>query len=102
LLEGINIPSGECFTGGKYNVLRIIAAFPLGVDFNSTSKKVWKTLKDDNHPLAFLPGSVLTSALATMSYAPSIFESLINTLRRKRGKVITDEEPDELILEDEI
>jgi hypothetical protein len=88
-------------TGSKYNVLRVIAAFPLGVDFNSASKKVQKTLKEDNHPLASLPGSVLTSALATMSYAPSIFKSLIETLKRKRGEVIIDEELNELMPEDE-
>lgn len=86
MLTAINRPD-ERFTTGRYNILRVVAAFPLRANFNSKATDVQKVLGEDTHALALLPQSALTSALATCPSGPSIMSMLTKTLKRTRGKV---------------
>jgi hypothetical protein len=86
MLTAINKPD-ESFTTGRYNILRVVAAFPLDVNFNSGSTEVGNVLREDKHALALLPRSALTSALATYPYGPDIIWMLTKTLKRTRGEV---------------
>ena len=91
MLTAINKP-GEGFTTGRYNILRVVAAFPLNANFNSRAAEVQNMLREDNHALAILPRSILTSALATCPYGPFIMSMLTKTLKRTRGEVDDDAE----------
>jgi hypothetical protein len=62
MLNAIN-PRSARFTTGRYNILRVVAAFPLDADFSSTSTKVQKALNEDNHALAQLAYEKLICAL---------------------------------------
>jgi len=86
MLAAINKP-GEGYTTGRYNLLRVVAAFPLSANFNSKAAAVTNALREDNHALALLPRSALISALATCPYGPSIMSMLTKTLKRTRGEV---------------
>jgi hypothetical protein len=63
MLEAIN-PESEQFTDGRYNILRVVVAFPVDADFSSPSTGVQKALKEDSHTLAKLKHSALVSTLA--------------------------------------
>lgn len=95
MLEGINKPSGGPFTGCTYNILRVIAAFPLCINFNSSSIHIQNALREDDHPLASFSRTVLTSTLATIPYGTSILGDLTNKLEgnrlEKRGNTDTSE-----------
>lgn len=86
MLTAINKPD-ERFTTGRYNILRVAAAFPLHANLNSEATEVQKVLWEDNHALALLPQSALTSALATCPYGPSMMSMLTKALKRTRGEV---------------
>jgi hypothetical protein len=94
MLQMINIPSNGRFTKGKYNILRLIAAFPLGVNLNSKSMAIRKALEEDDHQLACLRGTVLTSALVMLPYGISIINSIKNILKRARGEPVDNERSD--------
>jgi hypothetical protein len=88
-LEAINtLP--EAFTRGRYNMLRVIAAFPLAANLESSSKKVHAALSEDDHTLALLSRSALVAALATDTRTLSITQMLVDTLKRKRGEAGSD------------
>jgi hypothetical protein len=42
---------GDCFTGARYNILRVVAAYPLNANFHSRSKSVKAALGEDLQPL---------------------------------------------------
>ena len=86
MLDAINVPNQPGATGGPYDILRVVAAFPLAADFESKSKEVQQALKEDSHPLALLRQSVLVSELATTPEGNSIVTQLRNTLERTRGR----------------
>lgn len=60
MLAAINGDRAQ-FTTGEYNVLRLIAAYPLDSGFDSGAVSVVESLEKDNHPLATLPHEILTS-----------------------------------------
>ena len=91
MLAAIN-KSDEPFIEGQYNILRVVAAFPLNAKLDSRATEVEKVLREDNHALALLSRSALTSALATCPSGPSIMSMLTETLKRTRGEV--DDEAD--------
>ncbi|KAH9964718.1 hypothetical protein BGW80DRAFT_1347450 [Lactifluus volemus] len=83
MLESINDVE-ECFTGERYNILRVVAAYSLGVNFNSRSSKVKEALQEDDHPLAMLNHALLLSSLTPSHSMPSILSSLSTALKRLR------------------
>lgn len=71
-----------------YNIIRLVAAFPLKANLSSDSAEVKKALYEDKrkHALAQLSGSVMTSALATTTHGASIMSMLNDTLGRTQKK----------------
>jgi hypothetical protein len=88
-LETINT-GDQAFTKGRYNILRVIAAFPLAVGLASSSKKVEAALNEDDHTLARLSRSALVAVLATDVRTRSIVDTLVETLERNRDKASLD------------
>lgn len=95
MLAAINKPH-EKFTTGRYNILRVVAAFPLNVNFKSMSTDVQSAMGEDSHPLALLPRSALASALATSPDGRSIMSMLTRTLKRTREEVDDDDDEAEV------
>jgi hypothetical protein len=85
MLEAINA-SEEQFVVGTYNVLRVVAAFPLPTNFKSRASGIMEALKEDPHPLALLSGSVLTAGIITKPSGCSILSTLNAALNRSQGK----------------
>jgi hypothetical protein len=80
MLNSIN--KGPCFTGEQFNILRVVAAFPLTSNMNSASTHVQAAIKGDGHPLATLNPEVLFAALARFDGTPSIMSTLTVALKR--------------------
>ena len=80
MLAGIN--KQERFTDGEYNILRIVVAYPLAVDFNSQSFQ--EKLPIDKHALAQITGATLMAELTTLTGVPSARDWLDHTLREKQ------------------
>ena len=70
--EAVN--EGVPFTKGKYNLLQVVAVFPLEANFKSWSAQVKCMLSKDMHPLATLPARSLTLALTTCWDGQSIVD----------------------------
>jgi hypothetical protein len=85
MLGAINL--GECFTGRQYNILRVVAAFPLDVNFESSSKAIQRALVEDKHPLAALSHVLLTAELATCPDGKSFVDQLKRKLKRDRAEI---------------
>jgi hypothetical protein len=81
------IKLGDRFTGQKYNILRVVAAFALDVNFQSSSKAVQTALREDAHPLAKLSRVALAAALATSPDGKSFVDLLKATLKRSRDQL---------------
>ena len=79
MLAAIN--KQDRFTDGEYNILRIVAAYPLAVDFNSQSFQ--EKLPIDKHVLAQINGATLMAKLITPTRVPSTREWLTHRLREK-------------------
>jgi hypothetical protein len=79
MLKAINGEDAS-FTSG-YNILRVIAAYPLDVNLSSTSSDIARALRDDNHPLAILKHLPLVACLSSVG-TPSMMESLAKTLQQ--------------------
>jgi hypothetical protein len=92
MLESIN-RAEESFTGERYNILRVIAAYPLGASLDSDSPEVQKELEEDSHPLATLDQALLLSSLTPSDSVPSILSSLSLTLKRLRDDDKGDGQP---------
>ncbi|CAG8719929.1 11572_t:CDS:2, partial [Acaulospora colombiana] len=87
MLEYINKPSKGPFMGGRYNILRVVAAFPLDVNFSSISKHVQDALSEDKHDLASFSHTALVSALATISdYGENMVKELMKGVEEHRLK----------------
>jgi hypothetical protein len=73
MLAAIN-DEEDSFTGGRYNILRVVAAYPLDAGISSSqSEKIKEAVNADKHPLAIL--KVETRSIACIScqirpYAP--------------------------------
>ncbi len=80
MLGAIN--QGPCFAGPKYNILQVVAAFPLDVNFTSKSQAVRNAIQEDTHPLAKLSRLVLTTELTTCKDGKSFVNQLNRTLKR--------------------
>lgn len=86
MLAGINKQCAS-FTSGEYNILRVVAAFPLLVNFNSTSRDVGKRLSQDSHPLAQLSSAAFVFQLTKFpSRRDTISKMLTPLLEGKREK----------------
>lgn len=83
MLAAINKPE-DCFTGAKFNILRVVAAYPLNANLNSRSNAVQAMLKADEHPIATLKHAPLLASLATSDSTPTILSSLRNNMKRSR------------------
>jgi hypothetical protein len=68
----------------KYKILRVIAAFPLDTNFNSTSNEVAHALAEDKNPLAKLSHKAFTEALVTCQNGRWFLEGLTSSLKRSR------------------
>ena len=91
MLAAINTPE-ECFTGVKYNILRVIAAYPLDawVD-GGRSPEIKSAIDADPHPLATLRHGPLLSSLATCHGTPTILLALAPSLKRPRNDNVKDD-----------
>jgi hypothetical protein len=85
MLAAINTAE-DCFTNGKYNILRVIAAYPLDAKLESRgpSDDIRSALLEDSHPLATMKHTTLLASLATSNGIPSILSSLNGNLKRAR------------------
>ncbi|KAM6496474.1 hypothetical protein JOM56_009180 [Amanita muscaria] len=84
MLEAINTDD-ESFTGSRYNVLRVVAAYPLDAWIDSArSEEIANALRGDQHPLATFRHASLLSSLATHDNTRTALSSLACTLKRAR------------------
>ena len=77
-----DINKQERFTDGEYNILQIIMAYPLAVDFNSQSFQ--EKLLIDKHALAQINGTTLMAELTTPTGVPSARDWLTHGLREQQ------------------
>lgn len=79
MLGSIN-QEDQLFAGPQYDMLRVVARFPLDMNFNSSRKYVQSAICEDNHPLARLQSLVFTAGLGTSegceSYVTQVRHSL--------------------------
>ena len=80
-----------CYTGADFNMLRVIASFPLVVNFSSTSERVTNILNSDKHPLAILPTAHLVEVLGAHPESESCMEILRNSIKRAHVELEGDE-----------
>jgi len=85
MLDAIN--QGDSFPGLQYNILRVVAAFPLGADFQSSRGAVQEALGEDRHPLARLSRTALTAGLATCQDCKSLLGQLNGKLKTARAEL---------------
>jgi len=85
MLGAIN--HGDSFPGLQYNILRVVAAFPLGADFKSSRGAVQEALGEDRHPLARLSRATLTAELATCQDCKSLLGKLNGKLKTARAEL---------------
>ena len=93
MLGAINL--GDCFTGLQYNILRVVAAFPLDANFESVSEVVQTAIDEDGHPLAKLSQVILTAELATCPDGKSFVNLLKGKLKRAHKETRSDDEAEE-------
>jgi hypothetical protein len=84
MLAAIN--EQDSWTGADYNILRVVAAYPLAADFSSKSKHVAAMLKADNHPLATLSNVPLVEELLARPESKSCVDGLNRLVKRARDK----------------
>jgi hypothetical protein len=96
MLAAINTAE-DCFTNGKFNILRVIAAYPLDAKLESRapSEDIRSALLEDPHPLATMKHDALLASLATTDGVPSILSSLKQNLKRAREVDTADGQPSE-------
>jgi len=85
MLGAIN--QGDRFPGLEYNILRVVAAFPLDANFKSSGSAVQQALGEDKHPLVKLTRGVLTAVLATCQDGKSFVDQLNRGPKRARGEL---------------
>ena len=78
----------------RYKILRVIAVFPLDIDFNSASKVIKSALAEDKHPLAKLAHGPLIETLAVCKNGPWVVTTLTSSLERSRSEGPDDEAED--------
>lgn len=76
----------------QYEVLRVIVAFPLDANFQSTSQKVQEVLTDCTDPLAKLSQTAFSAALVTFRDGKDVLDKMKNPRKRARGQL--DQGPD--------
>ena len=72
------------WTGADFNILRVVAAFPLAANVDSSSKYVKAKLKEDSHPLATLSRERLLDALCATPEGESVVSQLSTMVERAR------------------
>ena len=85
MLDAIYIPNQPRTADGKYPILRVVAAFPLDVNFGSNSEKVQDALEEDTHPLARLSQTMLASVIASTPEGEAIVRSVDRRSREFQG-----------------
>jgi len=85
MLKPIN-EAEDCFTGARYNILRVIAAYPLDANLDSQSENIQGAIREDKHPLATLRHAPLLASLTRCDSTPSVLSSLSTSLKRLRGE----------------
>lgn len=81
----INTPD-ECFTGVWYNILRVVAVYPLDAWIDSErSKEIKSAIDADPHPLATMRHAPLLSSLATCNGTSMIPSVVACSLKRPRN-----------------
>jgi len=85
MLAAIN-GADSCWTGAEYNILRVVAAFPLAADLDSKSKLVATMLKHDKHPLATLSNVSLVAELVARPESKSCVDSLCRIAKKKHDE----------------
>ena len=85
MLGAIN--QGDRFPGLQYNILRVVVAFPLSADVESSGGAVQKALGEDRHPLARLPRAALIAELATCQDGKSFLGQLNGKLKTARAEL---------------
>ena len=81
MLEATNLgrpPSTE-------NILRVVAAYPLNVNFDAPQEQIEDALEMDERPLARLSHAALTAELAACEDGKSLVEQL-KSLKRSRDE----------------
>jgi hypothetical protein len=88
MLAAIN-KAEDCFTNGEYNILRVVAAYPLDAKLESRapSEEIRSALLEDSHPLATMKHATLLASLATFDRTPSILSCLNGNMKRPREEV---------------
>ncbi|KAM6492769.1 hypothetical protein JOM56_012493 [Amanita muscaria] len=94
MLEAINTV-GECFTGARYNMMRVVVVYPVGGFDPARSEEIASALREDNHPFAILRHAPFLSSLATHDDTPTILSSLVaKRVRQDDGNGDEDENED--------
>lgn len=83
MLEAINL-GDQLFTGGHYNLLRVVVAHPLSANLNSQSFVLMNELSKVNLPLARLLPEVFTTELATCNDGRALVDYFRGILKRAR------------------
>ena len=79
----------------RYKILRVIAGFPLDINFKSASKVIKSALAEDKHPLAKLDHGPLIETLATCDNGSWFVTNLTSSLKRSRSEGPDDEAEDD-------
>ena len=69
MLAAINMPD-ECFTGAQYNILRVVAAYPLDAWIDSERSKIKSTIDANPHPLEACPIAFLSCYVRWYAHNP--------------------------------
>ena len=98
MLKSIN--KGKLFTGSgpglEYNILRVVAGFPLAADLPSKSYHIQTAISEDSHPLATLKPNLILAAIATSEFPSNILSSLSTSLDNARPQSDDDDDLDRI------
>jgi hypothetical protein len=88
MLDVINPPK-DSFTGARYNLLRVIVAYPQNAQnaqLSGRSTVVKQVLDEDHHPIATMKHTSLTVSLSFDETLSPILQSLDNSLTEAKQK----------------
>jgi hypothetical protein len=87
MLAAINTPD-DCFVdeNALYNVLRVVAGFPLDANFDVESEKIKTAIVRDPHPLATLNHTALVASLNRFSDVPPILAWLAKRIQKDASR----------------
>lgn len=77
-----------------YNILQVIAGFPLNINFDSSSVEVQVAISENNHPLAKLSNKAYSEGLGDSEAGRSIINQLLSLKKtRQRDDETLDDRP---------